>query len=55
MLTPPAPNGTVTVADALAAKDIEAHGKAVVAWAENVWAAWSPHHAYAAALAAKCR
>ena len=50
-LTPPAPNGTVTVADALAAKDVEEHQQAVVAWAENVWAAWAPHHAYAAALA----
>ena len=54
-LTPPSPNGTVTVADALAANGVEEHKKAVVTWAENVWAAWAPHHAYAAALAARCR
>ena len=54
-LTPPTPNGTVTVADALAARGVAEHRKAVVAWAENVWAAWALHHAYAAALAARCR
>ena len=45
----------MTVADVLAATAVEEHKKAVVAWAENVWAAWAPHHAYAAALAANCR
>lgn len=53
-LTPPAPNGTMTVADALAAEGVEAHRGAVVAWAENVWASWAPHHAHAVALAAEC-
>ncbi len=54
-LTPPDPNGTMTVSDVLAAEGVEAHRRAVVAWAENVWAAWAPHHAYADALAANCR
>ena len=54
MPTPPSPNGTMTVVDALAADGVEAHKQAVVAWAENVWAAWARHRAYAAALAAEC-
>ena len=54
-LTPPTPNGTITAVDVLAARGVEGHRRAVLAWAENVWAAWAPHHAYAAALAARCR
>ena len=54
-LTPPTPNGTMTVADVPAAGGVDEHRRAVLAWAENVWAAWAPHHAYASALAAGCR
>jgi hypothetical protein len=41
-LEPPRPNGTLTVADVLAADD---HRAAVRAWARDVWDAWSAHHA----------
>jgi hypothetical protein len=41
-LDPPVPNGTVTVVDVLEAADAEA---AVRRWADDVWSAWSPHHA----------
>ena len=54
-LAPPSPNGTMTVADVLAAGDADEHRRAVLAWAEDVWAAWSLHHGYAAAMAAMCR
>jgi hypothetical protein len=43
-LTPPEPNGTLTIADCLAAELPEEHDASVEAWAENVWAAWSEHH-----------
>ena len=43
-LEPPEPNGTVTISDVLA-------GTPVRAWAEDVWAAWSPHHERARAWA----
>jgi Family of unknown function (DUF5946) len=36
-LDPPAPNGTLTVADVVG-------GTSVEDWARNIWEAWSPHH-----------
>ena len=53
-LTPPRPNGTLTVLDVLAARDLGAHREAVAAWARDVWRAWSLHHAYAARLGESC-
>jgi Family of unknown function (DUF5946) len=44
-LEPPAPNGTVTVSDVLAARTRDAHRLIVERWARSVWNAWSPHHA----------
>jgi len=44
-LEPPATLGAVTVADVLA-------GTSARAWAESVWAAWTPHHAAVRALLA---
>jgi hypothetical protein len=41
---PPNHRGTLTVADALAASDIEEYKKLVQAWASDVWAAYSAHH-----------
>jgi hypothetical protein len=43
-LEPPSPNGRLTVADALAARDADANAAAILAWAEDVWSAWSAHH-----------
>jgi hypothetical protein len=40
-LEPPQPNGTITVRDVLRRDDRES---AVKAWAQDVWAAWTPHH-----------
>ena len=50
-LTPPTPNGTLTVLDLLGASNSEEHRKAVAAWAADVWPAWTPHHAYTERLA----
>jgi hypothetical protein len=44
-LEPPRPNGVRTVADALVAERGDERAAAVCAWAEDVWAAWTPHHA----------
>jgi hypothetical protein len=44
-LEPPRPNGTLTVLDVLAATSSAQHEARVRAWAENVWRAWTPHHA----------
>lgn len=43
-LEPPRPNGRVTVAEVLVARDAAAHARAVEAWAADVWAAWAEHH-----------
>lgn len=43
-LTPPQPNGTLTIDDVLA-PDQHGHDKAVTAWARDVWRAWTTHHA----------
>jgi hypothetical protein len=43
-LDPPVPNGTVTVRDVLASRDLAEHAAAVERWARDVWDAWSPHH-----------
>ncbi len=42
-LEPPVPNGTMTVLDVAAARDMEEHQGLVRAWAEDVWQAWSGH------------
>jgi hypothetical protein len=42
-LSPPVPNGTLTVEYPLAAPPDE-HARRVREWAEDVWAAWQPHH-----------
>jgi hypothetical protein len=44
-LTPPARNGSLTVADALEGGFGDAHAATVEAWARSVWKAWTPHHA----------
>ena len=44
-LTPPVPNGTLTVLDVVIAPTLDEHTKLVESWANNVWEAWSPHHA----------
>ena len=44
-LEPPASLGAITVADLEAAADPEAHVAAVRAWAAQMWAVWTPHHA----------
>jgi uncharacterized protein DUF5946 len=44
-LEPPAPNGTITVRDVLASRDLAEHAANVERWARDVWDAWSPHHA----------
>lgn len=41
---PPIHLGTLTVADALAASDVEEYTKHVQAWAGDVWAAYSAQH-----------
>jgi hypothetical protein len=43
-LEPPAPNGGRTISDVLAADHGDARAVEVTAWAEDVWAAWKPHH-----------
>ena len=44
-LEPPRPLGSRTIIDVHAARNAEAHQSVVKAWAEEVWAAWSPHRA----------
>lgn len=44
-LEPPKPNGTITVADVLRTESLAEHKRMAYAWAQNVWAAWAPHHA----------
>jgi hypothetical protein len=39
---PATPLGTMTVKDVLAATDRQSHIAASRAWAEDLWAAWSP-------------
>ena len=43
-LEPPEPNGTVTVRDVLASRDLAEHAAKVDRWARDVWDAWSLHH-----------
>ena len=43
-LEPPSPNGHMTVADILAAKNLEEHEMKVRAWAEDVWNCWYAKH-----------
>jgi len=42
-LTPPSPNGHLTIADVMGAGPGQA--ASVEAWARDVWSAWAPHHA----------
>jgi len=44
-LTPPSMEGTLTVKSVLSAASNDEHEAAVMAWAESVWQAWTPHHA----------
>lgn len=44
-LEPPSPNGRITVADVLEARTSAEQEQLVEAWARDVWAAWTPHHA----------
>lgn len=43
-LEPPDDMGSTTVLDVHAAEDAIDHRERVRRWAEDVWAAWSPHH-----------
>jgi Family of unknown function (DUF5946) len=43
-LTPPEPNGDITVETVLAAQSTSQHEELVETWARDVWNAWSPHH-----------
>jgi hypothetical protein len=43
-LEAPEPNGRLTVEHPLSAP-AEQHAERVREWAEDVWAAWQPHHA----------
>ncbi|MGH2828062.1 MAG: DUF5946 family protein [Actinomycetota bacterium] len=43
-LTPPEPNGDITVETVLAAQSATQHEELVETWARAVWNAWSPHH-----------
>lgn len=52
-LDPPKSRGKRNVLDVLRATSLDAHVAAVEAWAQDVWAAWAPHHEQAAALAAR--
>jgi hypothetical protein len=47
-LQPPSFAGSRTVFDVSVTADGAAIGEAARAWAESVWAAWSPHHAQVA-------
>jgi hypothetical protein len=44
-LEPPTSNGTINVADVLAARTPNDHAQLVSRWARDVWLAWTPHHA----------
>ncbi len=44
LLEVPWPVGRVTVADVLAAPDAAGRDRQVRAWADDVWAAYAPHH-----------
>jgi Family of unknown function (DUF5946) len=44
-LEPPKPNGTVTVADVVAAQTPAEHAVTVERWARSVWDAWATEHA----------
>jgi hypothetical protein len=50
-LEPPDPNGSITVADVVKARDWEEHRKWVDEWARDVWTAWAKHHALIRKLA----
>ncbi len=39
-ITPPEPNGQITVVDVLTAKNLEEHQNKVREWAEDVWKQW---------------
>lgn len=43
-LKPPSSVGSITIADIASAKDVGEHRAAVLAWAQDVWDAWSLHH-----------
>lgn len=51
-LTPPANLGAITVVQVAAANSVEEHGKLVMAWAHDVWAAWHEYHSIIKSVAA---
>lgn len=44
-LEPPRSRGQVTVAEVLAAQDVDEHLRQVKRWARSCWEAWTEHHA----------
>lgn len=46
-LSPPPQLGSMTAADIAPLQNVEAHLSGVAEWAQQVWAAWSPHHGVA--------
>lgn len=52
-LDPPAERAALTVFDVGLADSPQEHARIVREWAEQVWSAWSPHHATAHELAAE--
>ena len=44
-LDPPPTEDQLNVMDVLAARTPGEHARLVLRWAEDVWAAWRPHHA----------
>lgn len=52
-LTPPNPNGTLTVADVLQAETAEQQAQAIENYAREIWRAWQPHRATVLKWAAK--
>ena len=43
-LTPPNPNGTITVVDVVKVKNVDEHQRIVEKWAKDVWDSWQVHH-----------
>ena len=53
-LTPPDPNGHITVLEVVQARNLEEHRRLVKAWAEDVWAAWAEHHHHVQSVIHQC-
>lgn len=52
-LTPPIPNGTLTIADILQAETPEQQAQAIEKYAREIWRSWQPHRATVLKWAAK--